>query len=179
MGKTAGVPVAVKVDTRLPPASKPIGVARIGDFPLAGEKSDFAPVGFLTNFGDRGPQKKQANNEKDLHRGLPVRKKSVTKRKPKSATLLPAIAHDAANLARCCLPLRSPDFKLLSDENDMADYQFNNRTIHHPFCKTCGIQSYAYGKGTGGKDMVMLNVRCLDGIDTEQFKVKKFDGASL
>jgi hypothetical protein len=51
--------------------------------------------------------------------------------------------------------------------------------IHHPFCKTCGIQSYAYGKGPGGKDMVMLNVRCLDGIDTEQFKVKKFDGASL
>ena len=41
------------------------------------------------------------------------------------------------------------DFKLLSDENDMADYQFNNRTIHHPFCKTCGIQSYAYGKGPG------------------------------
>ena len=71
------------------------------------------------------------------------------------------------------------DFKLLSDENDMTDYQFNNRTIHHPFCKTCGIQSYAYGKGPGGKDMVMLNVRCLDGIDTEQFKVKKFDGASL
>jgi len=27
--------------------------------------------------------------------------------------------------------------------------------------------------------MVMLNVRCLDGVDAEQFKVKKFDGASL
>jgi hypothetical protein len=25
----------------------------------------------------------------------------------------------------------------------------------------------------------MLNVRCLDGVDAEQFKVKKFDGASL
>jgi hypothetical protein len=60
----------------------------------------------------------------------------------------------------------------------LTDYQFNNRTIHHRFCKTCGIQSYAYGKGPGGKDMVMLNVRCLDDIDTEQFKVKKFDGAS-
>ena len=65
------------------------------------------------------------------------------------------------------------DFKLLSDENDMTDYQFNNRTIHHPFCKTCGIQSYAYGKGPGGKEMVMLNVRCLDGVDTEQFKVQE------
>jgi len=27
--------------------------------------------------------------------------------------------------------------------------------------------------------MVMLNVRCLDGVDVEQFEVKKFDGASL
>ena len=71
------------------------------------------------------------------------------------------------------------DFKLLSGENEMTDYQFNKRAIHHPFCKTCGIESYAYGKGPGGRDMVMLNVRCLDGVDAEQFKVKKFDGASL
>jgi hypothetical protein len=71
------------------------------------------------------------------------------------------------------------DFKLLTGETDTTDYQFNSGTIHHPFCKTCGIQSYAYGKGPGGKDMVMLNVRCLDGIDAEQFKVKKFDGASM
>ena len=71
------------------------------------------------------------------------------------------------------------DFKLLSGEDEMTEYQFNNRRIHHPFCKACGIQSYAYGKGQGGRDMVMLNVRCLDGVDAEQFAVKKFDGASL
>jgi len=71
------------------------------------------------------------------------------------------------------------DFKLLSGENEMTDYQFNKRAIRHPFCKTCGIESYAYGKGPGGSDMVMLNVRCLDGVDAEQLKVKKFDGASL
>ena len=71
------------------------------------------------------------------------------------------------------------DFKLLTGETDITDYQFNSGTIHHPFCKTCGIQSYAYGKGPGGKDMAMLNIRCLDGVDAEQFKVKKFDGASM
>jgi len=71
------------------------------------------------------------------------------------------------------------DFKLLSGENEMTDYQFNKRVIHHPFCTTCGIHSYSYGKGPGGRDMVMLNVRCLDSVDADQFKVKKFDGASL
>jgi hypothetical protein len=71
------------------------------------------------------------------------------------------------------------DFRLLSGENEMTDYQFNKRTVHHPFCKTCGIESYAYGKGPGGRDMVMLNVRCLDGVEVDQFEVKKFDGASL
>ena len=71
------------------------------------------------------------------------------------------------------------DFRLLTDADEMTDYQFNKHAIHHPFCRTCGIQSYAYGKGPDGKDMVMLNVRCLDGVDVDQFEVKKFDGASL
>ena len=71
------------------------------------------------------------------------------------------------------------DFKLIAGDGAMTDFQFNKHVIHHPFCATCGIQSYAYGKGPGGKDMVMINVRCLDGVDADQFAVKKFDGASL
>jgi hypothetical protein len=71
------------------------------------------------------------------------------------------------------------DFKLVAGDGAMTDFQFNKHAIHHPFCATCGIQSYAYGKGPGGKDMVMINARCLDGIDVDQFKVMKFDGASM
>ena len=91
----------------------------------------------------------------------------------------------ACNCSRCrkvgglLSAVAMSDFKLLSGENEMTEYQFNKGAIHHPFCKTCGIQPYAYGKGPGGRDMVMLNVRCLDGVDAEQFQVKKFDGASL
>jgi len=70
-------------------------------------------------------------------------------------------------------------FKLLSGADVENDYQFNKKVIHHPFCATCGIQSYAYGKGPGGKDMVMLNVRCLDGVDAEAFEVMKYDGRSM
>jgi hypothetical protein len=43
----------------------------------------------------------------------------------------------------------------------------------------CGIQPYAEGKGRDGSDMVMVNVRCLEGVDPEQFEVMKFDGASM
>jgi hypothetical protein len=71
------------------------------------------------------------------------------------------------------------DFKLEKGEGATTDFQFNKHNIHHVFCKTCGIESYAWGKGRGGKDMVMLNVRCLDGVDPEQFEVMKFDGRSL
>ena len=71
------------------------------------------------------------------------------------------------------------DFKLLTGQDAATDFQFNKHLVHHPFCATCGIQSYAYGKGPGGKDMVMINVRCLEGIDVGQFEVMNFDGRSL
>ena len=71
------------------------------------------------------------------------------------------------------------DFKLLSGAGEMTNFQFNKHVIHHAFCSTCGIQSFASGKGPGGKDMVMVNVRCLDGVDPEKFKVMKFDGRSM
>jgi hypothetical protein len=71
------------------------------------------------------------------------------------------------------------DFKLLSGEGDMTTFKFNKHVINHPFCSTCGIQSFASGKGPGGKDMVMINVRCLDGVDPDQFEVMKYDGRSM
>lgn len=71
------------------------------------------------------------------------------------------------------------DFKLLFGEGEMTNFQFNKHVINHYFCRTCGIQSFASGKGPGGKDMVMVNVRCLDDVDPESFEVMKFDGASM
>ena len=71
------------------------------------------------------------------------------------------------------------DFKLLSGEGDRTKFQFNKHVVNHYFCSTCGIQPYASGKGRDGSDMVMLNVRCLDGVDPDQFEVMTFDGRSL
>lgn len=71
------------------------------------------------------------------------------------------------------------DFKQLSGADAVTDFQFNKQVIHHPFCASCGVQSFAHGLGPGGRDMVMLNVRCLDGVDPDQLAVMKFDGRSL
>jgi hypothetical protein len=72
----------------------------------------------------------------------------------------------------------TPDkFTLKSGESNLSDYQFNKQVIHHLFCKTCGIRSFARGKGPKG-DMVAINVRCLDGINTHEVPTKQFDGRS-
>lgn len=69
-------------------------------------------------------------------------------------------------------------FTLESGESNLTDYQFNKQIIHHLFCKTCGIRSFARGKKPDGTPMVAINVRCLDGIDVHQAKTKQFDGKS-
>jgi hypothetical protein len=70
-------------------------------------------------------------------------------------------------------------FTLKSGEDQLTDYLFNKEHIHHKFCATCGIKSFATGKGPGGKDMYAINVRCLDGVDLDGLQVKHVDGRSL
>ncbi|HEY5959018.1 MAG TPA: GFA family protein [Polyangiaceae bacterium] len=72
------------------------------------------------------------------------------------------------------------DFKQSSGEDSLTDYQFGKHSIHHAFCRHCGIKSFARGKNRDGSDMVAVNVRCLDGIDVHTLTVaNQFDGRSL
>ncbi len=70
-------------------------------------------------------------------------------------------------------------FTLGSGDGELTDYQFNKMAIHHLFCRTCGIASFAKGNGPDGTPMVSVNVRCLDGVNVDALKVHQFDGASL
>ena len=70
----------------------------------------------------------------------------------------------------------SPDkFTLEKGEDNLTDYKFNKHVIHHVFCKTCGIKSFARGTGKDGPT-VAVNTRCLDDVEVGKLNVQQFDG---
>jgi hypothetical protein len=69
-------------------------------------------------------------------------------------------------------------FTLEKGEENLTDYQFNKKVVHHLFCKTCGIRSFGRGEGPQGP-MVAINVRCLDDVDASTLNIQHFDGKHL
>jgi hypothetical protein len=70
-------------------------------------------------------------------------------------------------------------FRLLGGEDELSDYQFGKKHIHHVFCRNCGVRSFSRGTGKDGKKTVAVNLRCLKELDATALPVHKFDGASL
>ena len=68
-------------------------------------------------------------------------------------------------------------FRLVSGRERLREYRFNTGTAEHLFCSVCGVKSFYVPRSH--PDGYSVNVRCLDDIDPEQFKVRKFDGASV
>lgn len=69
-------------------------------------------------------------------------------------------------------------FKLHSGDDNLTDYQFNKKIIHHLFCKTCGVRSFSRGLGPDGTPMIAVNVRCLDDVDVSKLSPMPYDGKS-
>jgi hypothetical protein len=67
-------------------------------------------------------------------------------------------------------------FRLLAGEDALTLYQFGTRTARHFFCKRCGI--FPFGHPRIDPRLVVVNVRCLDGVDPNDPKIvrKHFDG---
>lgn len=73
---------------------------------------------------------------------------------------------------RSALQLRTPSAA-------MSTYTFNKHAIQHRFCPTCGMHPYGEAKDQQGKDMVAVNIRCLEDIDLAAIPVQHHDGRSL
>ena len=69
-------------------------------------------------------------------------------------------------------------FKLAKGADKQGDYLFNKKTLHHRFCTSCGIESYANGTGPDGSAMVGINLRCLEGVDVDKLRPRAWDGRS-
>jgi hypothetical protein len=74
--------------------------------------------------------------------------------------------------------VKNEDFKLISGENDLSDYQ-RGGNIHFFFCKHCGVRPFGRGKDHEGNDMYAVYVAALDNIDFKEFMnapIKYYDG---
>ncbi len=76
--------------------------------------------------------------------------------------------------------IRPRAFRLLAGQEALVDYQFGSGSVHHLFCRHCGIRSFerGYVEAVGG-DYVTVNVACLDDANDGEragAPVRFFDG---
>ena len=76
--------------------------------------------------------------------------------------------------------IKPEDFRLLSGEGDLSDYQFGSKSAHHLFCKHCGVRPFGKGyiEQIGG-EYISANVAALDNVEPSEVidaPLKYFDG---
>jgi hypothetical protein len=71
------------------------------------------------------------------------------------------------------------DFKQTAGQDDLRDYQFNTKSVHHHFCAHCGVRTFGHANiPQAGGEYYTVNVHCLEGADLSGVPVKYYDGAA-
>lgn len=71
-------------------------------------------------------------------------------------------------------------FRLLSGEADLSDYQFGTHSVHHHFCRHCGVRPFGKGyiEAIGGH-FYFVNLAALDDVEPQELidaPLRYFDG---
>ena len=73
--------------------------------------------------------------------------------------------------------VRPENFKRVTGEESLVDYQFNSRSVHHFFCARCGVRPFGHANiPKAGGEYYTVNVHCLEGADITGVAVKYCDG---
>ncbi len=65
------------------------------------------------------------------------------------------------------------DFTLIKGKDNLTIYHFNKKAIDHKFCKVCGVEPFSTSENW---PKMMINVRCLDGVDIDSLTPEKVNG---
>ncbi len=80
------------------------------------------------------------------------------------------------------------DLRVLSSFNDMTLYQWHTKTAEDYFCKHCGILPFRQPRGVSKTEQAAgipaftgwaVNVRCLEGVDSNSLPIKHVRGSKL
>lgn len=71
------------------------------------------------------------------------------------------------------------NLKLLQGKENLTDYQFASKKIHHLFCSICGVSSFGAGEMPDGTKMNSVNARCIDDLELSTFEITNYDGKNL
>ena len=74
-------------------------------------------------------------------------------------------------------PVPEGSFKVEAQEGALSTYQFVTKQAQHYFCKHCGISTYS--EATRWPGQYIVNLGCVEGVDTFALETTVFDGKHL
>ena len=68
-------------------------------------------------------------------------------------------------------------FRIEAEEGTLGMYQFGRMQAKHYFCRNCGISTF--GETTRRPGKYIVNLGCVEGVDTFALETVTFDGKHL